>query len=45
VVRKYQPAKHSKRYKLFKEEIFFRLYSTADVIFGNDSSEQITHTA
>ncbi len=38
VVRKSQPVEHSKRYKLFKEQFFFRLYSTADVIFDNDLS-------
>ncbi len=44
VVRKSQPAKHSKRYKLFKEKIFLRLYSTADVIFGNYKSHRYSPT-
>jgi len=43
-VRKYQPAEHSKRYKLFKEKIFLRLYSTADVIFGNYKSHRYSPT-
>ena len=43
-VRRSQPAEHSKRYKLFKEKIFLRLYSTADVIFGNYKSHRYSPT-
>ncbi len=44
-VRKSQPpVERSKRYKLFKEKIFLRLYSTADVIFGNYKSHRYSPT-